>query len=142
MMLLKLIRDSFTPTATEGRLFVDGVFEAYTLEDRAIDWSKESKVKGKTAIPCGRYAIEITRSNRFKRRMIEVLDVPHFEGIRIHAGNTVADTEGCPLVGDKRTSPTDGWIGESRKAESRLFAKVDAALSRDDEVWLTIEEKR
>lgn len=142
-MIIKCYRRSFGERFTEGDLFVDGVLFCYTLEDRAIDWTKEKKVPGKTAIPVGKYKVTINRSNRFKRDMIQLLDVPHFEGIRVHAGNTVADTEGCPLVGMVKTSPNDGYIQESKRAEAKLFAEVKKALDAGQSVtWEVIEERK
>lgn len=76
---------------------------------------------GKTAIPAGFYLVQITYSPRFKVPLPLVEDVPGFTGIRIHAGNTDEDTEGCILVG--RTSHADA-IGESRLALEALMAKL------------------
>jgi hypothetical protein len=128
MAALKLLltREGQGVTCTHGRLYVDGLFECFTLED--VDRFLESggaKVKAQTAIPRGTYKITIDWSNRFQKKMIHILDVPQFEGIRIHAGNTSADTEGCILLGKVRG---DQSIHDSRAAVDALFAKVRAAL--------------
>ena len=102
-------------TCTIGELYVDGVFLCHTLEDvirerpgMAVEaW----KVKGNTAIPEGTYPLAITWSNKFKCELPLVVGVPGFEGIRIHAGNTDADTEGCILVGT--------WTGGESISNSR-----------------------
>lgn len=97
-MLLRLIREPTIDGATLGSLFLDGVWNCWTLEDALRD----VKLAGETAIPAGRYGLVLDPSARFHRLMPHVLDVPGFEGIRIHAGNTTADTEGCILVGQTR----------------------------------------
>jgi len=109
-----------TDTSTIGELLVDGIFECYTLEDI----ERPVKIKAETAIPKGTYKVIINQSNRFKRLMPLLLNVPNFEGVRIHAGNTNHDTEGCILVG--RTRYKD-FIGQSRKAYDKLFKKMQAA---------------
>ena len=109
-----------TNTSTIGELLIDGVFECYTLEDV----EREVKIKSETAIPKGTYKIIINQSNRFKRLLPLLLNVPNFEGVRIHSGNTNHDTEGCILVG--RTRGND-YIGQSRKAFDKLFKKMQAA---------------
>ena len=109
-----------TDTSTIGELLVDGLFECYTLEDI----ERPVKIKAETAIPRGTYKVIINQSNRFKRLMPLLLNVPNFEGVRIHAGNTNHDTEGCILVG--RTRSKD-FIGQSRKAYEKLFKKMQAA---------------
>ena len=98
-----------TDKSTIGELLIDGIFECYTLEDI----ERPVKIKAETAIPKGTYKVIINQSNRFKRLMPLLLNVPNFEGVRIHAGNTNHDTEGCILVG--RTRSKD-FIGQSRKA--------------------------
>lgn len=120
-MKLLLQRAKSTSTDTPGQLFVDGAFECFTLED--IVRQPGVKVYGQTAIPAGTYEVLITQSPRFKRQMPLLINVPGFEGIRIHWGNKAADTDGCILVGD---SPTAGWLGQSRVAFDRLFAKMQA----------------
>jgi len=103
-----------------GELTVDGVWECYTLEDI----ERDIKIKSETAIPKGTYKVIINQSNRFKRLLPLLLDVPGFEGVRIHSGNTNHDTEGCILVG--RTRSKD-FIGQSRKAFDKLFEKMKKA---------------
>lgn len=135
-MKLTLIRDHFSPVATTGRLFVDGRFECFTLEDcdRRLDEGGE-KLYGQTAIPAGTFKIDITESPRFKRRLPILLDVPGFSGVRIHIGNYADDTEGCILVGLSRTGD---FIGRSRLAFSRLFALLEAAIEGGDSITLEI----
>lgn len=109
-----------TDTSTIGELLIDGIFECYTLEDI----ERPVKIKSETAIPRGTYKVIINQSNRFKRLLPLLLNVPGFEGVRIHSGNTNHDTEGCILVG--RTRSKD-FIGQSRKAFDKLFEKMKKA---------------
>ena len=136
-MELDLKRTTFNPDCTLGTLSIDGVFEAFTLEDtyRQLDNGTVDKWKGRTAIPNGRYAVTIDDSVRFGRPMPHVLNVPQFDGIRIHSGNTAEDTEGCILIG--RTKGTEA-IGESRAAFDAFFPKLQAALAAGDSVHLTV----
>lgn len=92
---LTLKRYKSSDKSTEGELFIDGKFFCYTLEDI----HREIKIMHETCIPAGRYQVKITYSNRFKRMMPQIMDVPKFEGIRIHNGLTAKHTSGCPLVG-------------------------------------------
>ena len=92
-------------------------------------------MKGATCIPLGTYRVVIDFSARFQIRMMHVLSVPMFAGIRIHPGNVAADTEGCLLPGRQRTVDK---VLESRIAHGALHAKVETALQRGDEVLLTI----
>ena len=98
-MLLELERKYFRETYTIGALFVDGAYLCDVLEDRYRDLLVEPKVDGQTCIPYGAYKVILSFSNRFQRVLPELLNVPQFTGIRIHGGNTSADTEGCILVG-------------------------------------------
>lgn len=124
-----------TDVHTGGKLYIDGNYFCETLEDPERDIEEEGKVYGKTAIPMGRYGVEVTYSPKFKRMLPLIKDVPHFEGIRIHAGNTVADTEGCPLVGTERV---DGYLYKSRVKEDELTARLLAAQNRKEEIIITV----
>ncbi|WP_443115496.1 DUF5675 family protein [Herbaspirillum seropedicae] len=118
-MKLTLQREPSTKVSTAGRLFLNGQFECHTLED--IVRPRGVKVYGKTAIPAGVYQVVLTMSPRFKRVLPLLLNVPGFEGIRIHPGNKAEDTDGCILVGD---APAPDWLGQSKVAFDRLFAKL------------------
>ena len=124
---------------TEGRLYINGTFECFTLEDEDRELENGGvKVYGKTAIPRGRYEIVINMSTRFGREMILLKDVPQFKGIRMHSGNTSEDTDGCPLVGSINDREDDDWIGASRVAEKRLFVKVKKEIMRGTRVWIDV----
>lgn len=133
-MKLELRRDTFTDKSTIGKLYVDGTFECYTLED-VMRKPGAAKVDGATAIPCETYKVIITMSTRFKKLMPLLLAVAGFVGIRMHCGNTDADTHGCILVG--RVKAHD-FIGESRAAFEILFAKMQAAIARGEEIEITV----
>ncbi len=119
-MLITVKRLYKTDTSVIGELLIDGVFECFTLEDV----ERKVKIKGETAIPKGTYKVIINESNRFKRLLPLLIDVPNFEGVRIHSGNSNHDTEGCILVGQTRNK---NYIGQSRKAFDKLFKKMQAA---------------
>lgn len=137
-MKMLLIRDQCTPGYTLGRLLVNGVLLGYTCEDtdRGLEKVPEAKIKGQTAIPRGTYRVVVSMSNRFGRLMPEVLNVPGFTGIRIHGGNTSADTEGCPLLGEERTH---NGIKNCAHINQQLMAMLAAADDADEEVWLEIQ---
>lgn len=132
-MILRLNRLEFGETYTIGELYVDGKWECYTLEDKVRPAGE--KVYGQTAIPVGQYKVIVNVSNRFKRLLPLLLDVPQFEGVRIHPGNRPEDTEGCILVGRKKDN---GTILESRLAFTPLLEKIKAACDSKDTVWLEI----
>lgn len=123
-MELKLVRKEFTNDSTIGDLSINGEFECFTLEDRV----RPVKIKGETAIPLGAYEVVVTYSNRFKKPLPLFLNVPGFEGIRIHAGNTKKDTEGCILVGQTKSK---NMVGRSRAAFDILFGKIQAAAQKE-----------
>lgn len=81
---------------TIGKLYIDGAYFCDTLEDTV---RTGEKIAGKTAIPAGTYKVKMTWSPRFKRYLPEILNVPNFSGVRIHAGNSALDTDGCVLLG-------------------------------------------
>ena len=124
-MKLTLRRIHYDPDYTVGELFIDGVKHCFTLEDtfREVNAPVTTwKIPGKTAIPTGTYKVEVTFSARFTKPLPILVDVPGFEGIRIHPGNTSSDTEGCILVGQD----WDGGdcISKSRIAFTPLFDRI------------------
>jgi hypothetical protein len=116
-MIISIQRFEFGDKYTIGKLYLDGVFECYTLEDKV----REIKIPKETAIPAGSYKVIIDHSNRFGRDLPHILDVPDFEGVRIHSGNTDKDTEGCILVGK---SHAVDFVSDSRKTFDILFEKI------------------
>ncbi len=130
-MKLLLKRFSHSDKSTIGKLFLDGAFFCHTLEDV----TRPEKVYGETAIPEGVYKVKITYSPRFKRDLPLLLNVPKFEGIRIHAGNTAKDTEGCILVGDLAGQDI---VWQSRAAFNRLFDKLKAAQGAGEEITIEV----
>lgn len=138
-MVLKLVRDTSTKGFTKGKLYVNGVFECYTIEDEDRHLGKDGvKIFGLTAIPKGTYKIIISMSNRFKKFLIEILGVNGFSGVRIHSGNKSTDTEGCIIVGKKDDKHNVDWISDSRTAYEELHRKVKYALSNKEKVTLEI----
>lgn len=131
-----LRRVQLDDNVTIGELSVNGTFECFTCED--VVRYPGVKVPKQTAIPYGRYEIFVTRSNRFGVDLPLLANVPMFEGIRIHPGNTAADTEGCILPG--KTKLAKG-VGESKLAFASLFKKINDARSRMNQVFITIEAK-
>lgn len=130
-MILKLERLHGTIGHTQGRLFINGVYFCDTLEDQ----EREKKVYGQTAIPLGKYRVIINRSVRFKRNLPLLVNVPNFEGIRIHAGNTAANTEGCILVGKFHSQ---GYITKSKDTFDALFKKINDSYSREQDIFMEI----
>lgn len=128
-MKLKLERRALRETYTIGRISVDGVKFCDTLEDKVRP--DGVKVWGETAIPDGVYKVIITESARFKRRLPLLVDVPMFEGIRIHPGNTAVDTHGCILVG---VNSEKGKVTQSKATFNKLFALMEKA----DEIIIEI----
>jgi hypothetical protein len=134
-MELRVIRENFKAGCTIGRLLIDGRFECFTLEDGI----RRHKVDGATAIPVGRYAVTVTHSPRFKCRLPLLANVPKFSGVRIHPGNSAADTAGCILVGQTCDGARERIAG-SRRAFDALLPKIEAALQAGEPVELAIEQ--
>jgi len=138
-MYLQLVRESFTNNSTEGKLFVNGEFECYTLEDkdRFLEEGNE-KVYGESAIPRGKYTITLTHSNRFNKLLPLLHNVEGFTGVRMHSGNKPEDTEGCILVGSVNSSETDDWIGSSKVAMRGLMGKLIDAQQREEIITIEV----
>ena len=138
-MQLTLNRFDMTDDCTIGKLSIDGEFFCYTLEDRVREVSGADvltwKIPGVTAIPRGNYRIVKSFSNRFQHDTLQLIGVPGFLGIRIHAGNTSANTEGCILVG---LTAGDEAIYRSKEALRMLEDELFPVLVRNVDVFLKI----
>jgi hypothetical protein len=128
-MIVTVQRKYLTPTETIGELYIDGKFQCYTLEDT----KRDSKVKGKTRIPAGTYALKKRYSPRFspiyKHDMLWVYGVPGFEYILIHPGNTAKDTEGCLLVGELIGK---NCILKSRDTYNKIYPIISKAIDKGE----------
>lgn len=136
-MLLELDRIYEGKDYTIGHLYIDGVYECDTLEDPTRDLPDEEKVYGNTAIPVGKYKVVLnTVSPKYSQRksydwcggrLPRLLNVPFFDGILIHSGNTNKDTAGCILVGENKEK---GKVLNSMATLKRLYKKMK---EREDE---------
>jgi len=146
-MKLNVIRHQFGKDATNGLLFIDGVFECYTLEDEVRD----VKVMSETAIPLGTYEIKFRNiggfdtkyraryGTTFHKGMLELQDVPNFKYILIHTGNTDEHTAGCLLLGETQQDldkGKDGFVGGSGDAYKKMYPKVRDALLNKEKVTI------
>ena len=150
-MKLDVVRTQFGSDASNGMLFIDGVFECYTLEDEVRD----VKVMHETAIPLGEYEIKyrtvggwFTREKaRYDKKfgagwfkgMLELQDVPNFTYVLIHSGNTDESTSACLLLGNTQQDldmGKDGFIGSSRLAYESFYPKVRDALDAGEKVTI------
>jgi len=132
-MEIKVIRKEFTDQSTIGDLLIDGIFFCYTLEDMVREHGV--KVAKQTAIPEGRYQVIVDQSVRFNRAMPHILNVPMFDGIRIHNGNTSKHTDGCILLGFTKNV---NFVGQSRNAFNKFFDILYARLAKE-QAFITIE---
>lgn len=131
---------------TIGRLFIDGKYFCDTLEDpvRQLD-SVDDKIYSKTAIPAGKYKISMSivspkysirkSYNWCGGRLPRLLDVPFFEGILIHSGNTPDHTAGCILVGENKIK---GQVINSMNTLKNLWVKLNIADEVGEEIWIDI----
>ena len=143
-MKLQVIRTQFGKDATNGMLFIDGVFECYTLEDQY----QAVKVMHETCIPEGKYDIQFRKTGGFHAKyteryknahygMLHIQDVPNFTYILIHTGNTDEHTSGCLIVGETQQDlevSKDGFIGSSTVAYKKMYAKVAGQLLQGKKV--------
>ena len=131
-----LLRSDFNEEFTLGTFCFAGKFLGFTCEDK--DRHMESggaKVHGETAIPRGYYRMTVSMSNRFKKLMPEIKDVPGFSGVRIHGGNTHEDTEGCPLLGAIKT--TNG-VRDCKEVNAKLIKLIQGVEAAGNECWLVV----
>ena len=138
-MELTLTRIAKRKSYTIGRLAIDGTYLCDTLEPTWRDigpGGKGRKILGRTAIPEGRYPVVITWSPKFGKWLPLLLHVPQFTGVRIHAGNTPADTAGCILPGLNRKP---GHVLDSTRYVNLLKRRIVEAKERGEGVWITVE---
>lgn len=130
-MKLRLVRDILKPERTLSKLYNGSQFLMYMVEDAV----REQKIPKVTAIPYGTYDVIITFSNRFKKDLPLLLDVPGYSGVRIHAGNTEEDTEGCLIPGLSRT---ESGVYSSTKAMGILQSMIQFELDMGERVEMEI----
>lgn len=149
-MKLEVQRFSSQTNSTLGMLFdvtEKPKFLCYTLEDE----SRDVKIKGITRIPSGTYKVTLRKEGGFHQRytkkfgsdfhkgMLWVRNVPNFEYILIHIGNTDSNTAGCLLVGDtqQQNITQNGYIGSSTDAYKRIYPQIADVLVNGGEVYIT-----
>ena len=145
-MKLTVVRTQFGTDATNGLLFIDGLFECYTLEDQY----QAVKVMHETCIPEGTYDIKFRKTGNFHAKyseryknahygMLHIQDVPNFTYILIHTGNTDEHTSGCLIVGETQQDlevSKDGFIGSSTLAYKKMYSKVASQLLQGKDVTI------
>lgn len=151
------LRDKSSGDATAAYVSVNGEFFCHSLEDvvrepatgrpedesQLAAWVKTWKVYAQTAIIKGRYRVIIDYSEHFKKRMMHIMNVPGWDGVRCHGGLKPEDTEGCILLGDEEYQTDAGpriKSGTTRPAVDRLFKLVEEAIDRGEEVWWEFKE--
>jgi len=150
-MKLEVLRFSSQADSTSGLLFevsdLGRHFLCYTLEDER----RALKVKGETRVPAGTYNIKLRNEGGFHGRyskkypgvhigMLHIQDVPNFEYILIHTGNTDEHTAGCLIVGDAQENNkiiADGFVGKSVNAYKRIYPSIAKAIQQGEEVTIT-----
>ena len=145
-MKLTVVRTQFGTDATNGLLFINGIFECYTLEDQY----QAVKVMHETCIPEGTYDIKFRKTGGFHAKyteryknahygMLHIQDVPNFTYILIHTGNTDEHTSGCLIVGETQQDleiSKDGFIGSSTTAYKKMYSKVAGQLLQGKKVTI------
>ena len=145
-MEIKVIRTQFGKDATNGLVFINNLFECYSLEDQY----QTQKVMHETCIPEGKYEIKLRTVGGFNERytkkyptmhrgMLWIQDVPGFEYILIHQGNTDEHTSGCLIIGDTQQDldvSFNGMVGSSANAYKKLYPKVSGAILAGEKVTI------
>lgn len=154
-MNITLDRFAKKNTYTIGRLYIDGEYVCNTIEDTdrgltqnmPVDKIKQIKVPGKTAIPSGVYEITLKiKSPKYSNSTYYVnfcnayvprlLNVPGYDGVLIHTGNTADDSQGCIIVG---YNTIVGKVTDSKKAFQIVYNKLLAASKKEDKIVITIK---
>ena len=126
-----------------GERFGDGKKWCSALEDTdrglhdamPLSEIKALKIKGETAIPRGVYEVRITYSAKFRRNLPLLVGVKGYEGVRMHAGNTARDTEGCILFG---VNDAVGRVSNSKYWFAKIYALIEAASKKGERVWIEV----
>lgn len=134
-MKLKIERKYLKEEYTIGKLSINNVYFCDTLEDKVRNLPKEPKVYGQTAIPYGTYEIKMMYSPKFKKNMPYLLNVPYFQGIMIHSGNSAQNSLGCVLVGKNKIK---GKVIESKAAFDKLYIRINEAIQNNEKVTIEI----
>lgn len=142
-MEILLRRNNLTEDYTEGDLYVNGTFFCHTLEDPNRDLNKngifdngEKKISGNTCIPYGEYDVKVTPSPKFGRNLPRLFNVPSFDGILIHRGNSPKDTAGCILVGERQSR--NGMLINSTPYEVKLTYLIKATQNSGEKITIKI----
>jgi hypothetical protein len=133
-MILSLVRDTFTPTETLGRLYIDHAYCCDTLEPPVAANARHPK----GCIPQGWYRVSVTHSPHFGRLLPILHMVPGFEGIRIHAGNNRDHTEGCILVGERAEHAM--LLYSSKSAEQRITDQLLKKQREHEQIYIDISD--
>ena len=132
-MKLELVRHYLGEKYTIGKLSIDSKYFCDTLEDAV----RPIKIYGKTAIPFGAYKIILNESPRFGRVLPRLLNVPKFDGVLIHRGNTAEDTAGCILVGENKVK---GKVINSTPYEIELVKRMQEATLKNETIEINIKD--
>lgn len=143
-MNLKIIREYKGDTYTIGRMYINGQYFCDTLEDkdRGLKQTtplleiKKIKVQHETAIPTGKYKVVINTSPKFGRILPRLLNVPGFDGILIHRGNTDKDSSGCILVGENKVK---GKVINSSSYETKLVSILSERHNKGESIEIEIQ---
>lgn len=143
---------------TIGKLYIDGKYVCDTIEDKdrgltqnmSVSYIKSHKVYGETAIPIGRYKVDMntvspkySNPNKYKwakkygAKLPRLVDVPGFSGVLLHTGTTASDSCGCLIVGKNKA------VGKVLDSVKTFYDLMDnylvPARDRKEEIWITIE---
>ena len=147
-MDIDVIRYNSKSDFTDGLIFINGEFQVHTLEDE----KRTVKVFGETRIPNGKYKLGLRAEGGFHQKylkkyganfhkgMLWVKDVPNFDYILIHVGNTDKDTAGCLLVGVTNNADDVGFVGGSTDAYKKIYPKISNALLNSEDVWINYKD--
>lgn len=137
-MQIQVKRKVRSSSFSMGEMFIENVFFCYTLEDKdrklkasmPLSEMMSIKIPAETAIPTGNYELVMSFSNRFQKFLPQLLQVPCFEGIRIHAGNISAHTEGCILLGYEKNEE-EGMVLTSRLAVRDFISRINTVIKSE-----------